>query len=51
MVVELEDDEGIALAADVCRHQVLGAVHLGSEVPHVVEVARQAAHPLQGFIY
>ena len=47
MVVELEDDERIALAADVCRHEVLGAVHLGREVTHVVEVARQAVQPLQ----
>ena len=47
MVVELEYDEGVALAADVCRHEVLGAIDLGREVTHVVEVARQAVQPLQ----
>ena len=47
MVVELEYDEGVALDADVCRHEVLGAIDLGREVTHVVEVARQAVQPLQ----
>ena len=46
LVVELEDDEGVALAADVGRHEVLGAVYLRREVTHVAKVARQAVQPL-----
>ena len=48
LVVELEDDEGVALAADVGRHEVLGAVHLRRQVAHVAKVARQAVQPLRG---
>ena len=40
-------ENNTALAADVGRHEVLGAVHLRRQVTHVAEVARQAVQPLR----